>query len=100
MSFFWVYSEVTSDSRDFDKANFIVCQNTVIVQTRATTYIFNPLTDLKLVSENKKNGTAYKSVIIEIRAINKISFNASLNKKNKEKIEVQIISFNLIEILL
>ena len=55
------------------------------------------------MSENKKNGTAYKNVIIEIRAINKISFNASLNKKNKEKnkekIEVQIISFNLIEIL-
>ena len=25
MSFFWVYSEVTSDSRDFDKANVIAC---------------------------------------------------------------------------
>ena len=24
-AFFWVYSEVTSDSRDFDKANVIVC---------------------------------------------------------------------------
>jgi len=61
-----------------------------MVQTRATTYIFNPLTDLKLVSENKKNGTTYKIVIIEIRAINKISFNVSLNKKNKEKIEEKI----------